>query len=825
MTKVYNKTAFILLVCFKILTEEKVDGNKLLKQGDINFFIKMSAYVQASAEPDCPYSFLTTKDEKKPKEYLSLQALIKRKFNESHLYFQRLPEKITADEEKCKIFYNSHEPENCIPYEDLYTQNKKLIAFLKLCFVRALREDRTMIAVTQQFVPNILEDKDFLNPYVEEWKEYYNITNARTPILFLLSAGADPSSNIEILAKKKNKKIDNISMGEGQLEIALEKVELCRQSGDWVSFQNCHLGIDFMSQLDIILKEGEGDWHEEMRIWLSCEPTNDFPIGLLHQSLKVTNEPPKGIKAGMLKTYSSVVSAERLDIFEYKEWKNIIFALSFIHSLVIERRKYGSLGFCIPYDFNNSDLEASILFVEKQFQRESDLEQKKQPHEMINYKTLTNVVSNILYGGRITDLKDESLFKTIVSSYIENPSFKNPNFCFYKSKDSKGSNVVEYKIPDNLKEIKQYTDHIQKFPTVDPPQVFGLHGSADMTFRIKEFHELLETLTDALPKDAGGGGGESKEEMIKRSIKEFIDELPDEFNEKEYRDTINSYAFTNLGVGLQVPLNNVLLQEIQDIQRILVNVKRTLYDVRDALEGTLLMTEVITECIEAFNLFRPPKIWMFDANGGEISWLCPSAAGWFKGLVERANRLREWLGCENNQRPPFYLPGFLKPQGFLAAYRQEFYRSKKGSVKALDEVDLNYEPDKNGCTDPKIVKQQMKSQQKIESILIYGLYIEGAIWGTNRCLADDPNQNSRNTIIKFPVLTVTGFDTGAGDNNKKDNKAAAAQNKPTYSCPLYKYPKRTDKYIITDIKLNITGGEQDEKFWQRRGVALLCNNE
>ena len=84
--------------------------------------------------------------------------------------------------------------------------------------------------------------------------------------------------------------------------------------------------------------------------------------------MKVTNEPPKGIKAGMLKNYSSFVTAEKF------------FSLTFIHSLVIERRKYGPLGFFVPYDFKNSDLEASILFVEKQFQRESDLSEKKPPH-------------------------------------------------------------------------------------------------------------------------------------------------------------------------------------------------------------------------------------------------------------------------------------------------------------------------------------------------------------------------------------------------------------------------------------------------------------
>ena len=51
-----------------------------------------------------------------------------------------------------------------------------------------MREDRTIIAATQHFIPTILEDKDFLNPYPEEIKDIYNITNERMPILFLLSA-------------------------------------------------------------------------------------------------------------------------------------------------------------------------------------------------------------------------------------------------------------------------------------------------------------------------------------------------------------------------------------------------------------------------------------------------------------------------------------------------------------------------------------------------------------------------------------------------------------------------------------------------------------
>ena len=122
------------------------------------------------------------------------------------------------------------------------------------------------------------------------------------------------------------------------MKIASSIVDKCKSLGDCVYFQNYHLSLDFMNKLDILLKNQEFGFNPEMRIWLSCEPRDKFPVGLLHQDLKIIKEHLKSIKDGMLKTYSNVVTVEKLDIFEYKEWKNLVFALSFIHLLVIERK-------------------------------------------------------------------------------------------------------------------------------------------------------------------------------------------------------------------------------------------------------------------------------------------------------------------------------------------------------------------------------------------------------------------------------------------------------------------------------------------------------
>lgn len=67
----------------------------------------------------------------------------------------------------------------------------------------------------------------------------------------------------------------------------------------------------------------------------------------------------------MARTFSTLVTQDFLEKVEpYEKWRNIVFAICFMHSIVYERRKFGPLGFCIAYEFNSSDLEASLLFCE-----------------------------------------------------------------------------------------------------------------------------------------------------------------------------------------------------------------------------------------------------------------------------------------------------------------------------------------------------------------------------------------------------------------------------------------------------------------------------
>lgn len=87
-----------------------------------------------------------------------------------------------------------------------------------MLFVRSLRLDRLSFAITN-FISNELGPQ-FIEPPVMDVKSALEDSSCKTPLIFLLSPGVDPTNTLVGLATSNNIYYESLSLGQGQSLVA-----------------------------------------------------------------------------------------------------------------------------------------------------------------------------------------------------------------------------------------------------------------------------------------------------------------------------------------------------------------------------------------------------------------------------------------------------------------------------------------------------------------------------------------------------------------------------------------------------------------------------
>ena len=99
--------------------------------------------------------------------------------------------------------------------------------------------------------------------------------------------------------------------------------------------------LRWMPTLEVFLETHDKP-HQNFRLWLTTDPTDQFPLGILQRALKVVIEPPDGLKQNMRQTFSKVTQ-DIMDECDHPAYQPLVYVLAYLHAVVQERRKYGKI--------------------------------------------------------------------------------------------------------------------------------------------------------------------------------------------------------------------------------------------------------------------------------------------------------------------------------------------------------------------------------------------------------------------------------------------------------------------------------------------------
>ncbi|UJR23298.1 hypothetical protein I4U23_026313 [Adineta vaga] len=648
----------------------------------------------------------------------------------------------------------------------------QLDKFRRLLLIRSITPSRFVKAAHDYIIDSL--GSRYSEGVVLDMDKMWDESDKCSPMICFLSMGSDPSVQIETLAKKKLIDCHAISMGQGQEVHARRLLTQAYTNGTWVLLQNCHLSLEFCEEFLLQLTDNTDRIHPDFRLWITTEVHLKFPIGLLQISIKYTAEPPHGIKAGLKRTFAGLTQEQQLETNTQEKWRPLLYTVAFLHTIVQERRKFGPLGWNIPYEFNQSDFNATVQFIQN-YLDEMDVNKPMQ------WKTIHYMISEVQYGGRVTDDFDKRLLKTYVQSWFRDEMF-DPNFQFEEK---------TYRIP-KITHIDDVFSYIDTIPNYDSGKVFGLSPLANDRYQEDTTRKVLDTILSIQPKEARGGIGETREAVIYRLASEALEKLPPDYIAYEVKERLSKLE----------PMNIFLRQEIDRFQRVLNLVRRTLVDLKLAIDGTIVMNEELRDALDRMYDAKIPSVWL------KLSWESSTLGAWFSDLYTRNEQYRSWLKLDKDARPnAFWMTGFFNPQGFLTAMRQEITRANPGW--SLDNVVLT---NKVTRMDREAIKEPPR-----EGVYVYGLYIEGA--KIRNGVLDELKANEKLLTHAMPVIHISAeAEAGAGGSPTKHER------RPVYYAPVYKKPRRTDRNYVCTLKLECPPGDKTgPNVWTLRGVALLCD--
>nr|XP_050848639.1 dynein axonemal heavy chain 6 [Vespula vulgaris] len=662
----------------------------------------------------------------------------------------------------------------------------------KLMLLKCLKEECLIFGFTA-YVSKYLGPK-FIESPTASLHSLFPDTSNKIPLIFILTTGSDPFSGFQRYAIETEyfNRFDSISLGQGQGPIAEKLIKNGTIEGRWIFLQNCHLAISWLINLEKIVTDisetPDDELHTEFRLFLSSMPSTDFPVSILQNAVKVTNEPPKGLKANLKRALLDLEEDFFEDNVLNESWRKMIFGICFFHGIIQERKKFGPLGWNIHYEFNDSDRECCLLNLQIFCENGT-----------IPWNALIYITAEITYGGRVTDFWDLRLLKTILDIFFS-PKTLHTDYIYSPS--------GIYYCP-NYTKLQEYKDFVDTFPIVEDSEIFRMHENANIAYQLKETQFFINTMLEAQPKESIVSNGKSIAEIAY----EIADMVMDRIKINIDSHMCHSSHFKLDEKGRIPSFTTVLLHEVDRYNKLLTKIHSSMENLQRAIKGFVVMSEELETVFTALINNQVPQMW----HNVNVYPSLKTLGNWIRNLELRIDFIEIWL--LHTTPLSFWISGLSFPQGFITGILQTYARKYNTPIDqlkldfqvtniVLDQEDIEAEHK----IAYKEVPQAYKNLQTPEDgVFVHGLFIDAGRWDFQFNILVDANIGEMHPWL--PVVHVNPV-------------LQLPEQDPRYVCPLYKTSLRAGVLSTTGHSTNfvlplLLPSVQQQSYWILKGTALL----
>ncbi|CAK8687664.1 unnamed protein product [Clavelina lepadiformis] len=706
--------------------------------------------------------------------------------------FKSLPSKLIGSLHEFSMWIKTDAPEtqvsmiwNASGSGDLSCKASNSVrnALHTLLIVQCFRPDRITSAVFE-YVKSVFGEKFMAEP--EQEMDLGVIVEkhikASEPILMCSLPGYDASNRVDDLATNSNTQISSIAIGSSEgFQQAEKAINTASRTGRWVMLKNVHLAPRWLTQLEKKLHNLQP--HPSFRLFLTMEISPKIPVNLLRSGRVFVFEPPPGIKANMLSTFSRIATAERMQRMP-AERSRLYFLLAWFHAVVQERLCYVPLGWTKIYEFNDSDLRFACdtidTWVDAVGMGRDNIPPAKMP-----WKALCTLFSQAVYGGRIDNDFDQRLLNSFLERIFTSSSFEQGYGLVHNQEC-----LLNINVPESALRQQDFVEWTERLPEKQTPAWLGLPNNAEKLLLISHGSEIIRKLLQT----------------------QALDEDDDLHHDDLVKDQTNDQTQTFANTGTPQWMKTLLLSaqnwkslipaHLNALQRTSENIKNPLYRFfeREVNLGIGLLKvvcldldEIIAICSgrkKQTNYHRTlismltkgilPNLWnKYKVPAG---W---TVTQWISDFGERVQQLHKISTARNAKAlksHSIWMGGLFVPEAFLTATRQYVAQVHNYS---LEELQLHVN-----------VTNENISDFDEKTFAITGLILQGANCQNNRLhLCSDIS-------TKLP-LTLLSWEKSGATNDK-------------ISLPVYRNGMRSD--LLFTLEFAVVG---DRMSFYERGVALL----